>query len=84
MRKLHKDWQLNGVEAIEAVRENDPSTYLRVIASLVPKDIKLTADASEPFLDALRLIQGMQPKPVAIAHPSDRARVIDAIDGDED
>jgi len=36
------------------VREEDPSTYLRVIASILPKELKLTppeADMSDEQLD---------------------------------
>ena len=35
------DWQTHGAAAIAEVRENDPSTYLRVAASLIPKELKL-------------------------------------------
>ena len=38
---LLADWQTNGVAAIQAVRKSDPSTYLRVIAGLIPKEISI-------------------------------------------
>jgi hypothetical protein len=41
---LAADFAKNGVAAIEKVRADDPSTYLRTIASLVPKEIGLNAD----------------------------------------
>ncbi len=34
-----KDFETNGVKAIEKVRQNDPSTYVRVIASILPKEV---------------------------------------------
>jgi hypothetical protein len=30
---------------VERVREEDPGTYLRVVASLLPRDIKIDGDA---------------------------------------
>jgi hypothetical protein len=38
---LADDFEKNGIAAIEAVRKNDPSSYLRVVASLQPKEIEL-------------------------------------------
>jgi Family of unknown function (DUF5681) len=36
---LHESWKTLGKAAIMTVAWTDPSTYLRVVASLVPKDI---------------------------------------------
>lgn len=38
---LYADFQENGIEAITKVRDNDPSTYVRVIAGLLPKEVKI-------------------------------------------
>ena len=35
-----KDFQHHGGSVIEEVREKDPATYLRIAASLVPKEIE--------------------------------------------
>lgn len=35
------DWEQHGPAAICAVRKSDPSTYLRVIAGLVPKEFNI-------------------------------------------
>jgi hypothetical protein len=32
---------MHGAAAIERVRQEDPATYLRVIASLIPKEMKV-------------------------------------------
>jgi hypothetical protein len=40
---LHESWLALGKAAITTVAWTDPSTYLRVVASLVPKDIEVTA-----------------------------------------
>lgn len=37
------DWERCGAAVIQRVRMDDPSTYLRVVASILPKDINLGA-----------------------------------------
>ena len=39
---LCADWKENGPQVIVAVRKNDPSTYLRVVASIIPKELAVT------------------------------------------
>ena len=51
---LLEHWQEHGVEAMDAALKKDPAAYLRVVASMMPKDVKFTADTSEVFLDVLR------------------------------
>lgn len=46
LKTLAEDWQEHGLEVVQQVRANDPSTYMRVIASLLPKDVNLNADIS--------------------------------------
>lgn len=41
---LHEDFQAHGVAAIQAVREKKPDQYLKVIASIMPKDINLNVN----------------------------------------
>jgi hypothetical protein len=52
---LHEDFGKHGVEAIVEVRETKPDQYLKVIASLLPKDVNLniTDDTSEMTDDEL-------------------------------
>ena len=38
---LHDDFMANGVAAIQVVRAEKPDQYLKVIASLLPKDVNL-------------------------------------------
>src|SRR5215471_16412567 len=40
---LLADWQANGPAAIKTVRMRDPSTYLRVAASILPKELMVDA-----------------------------------------
>jgi hypothetical protein len=52
---LHDDFGKHGVDAIVEVRETKPDQYLKVIASLLPKDVNLniTDDTSEMTDDEL-------------------------------
>lgn len=38
---LANDFQEHGQKAIETVRKEDPSTYVRVVANLLPKEIEI-------------------------------------------
>ena len=42
IKALSDDFDANGVSAIARVREERPQDYLKVIASLLPKEIKLS------------------------------------------
>lgn len=42
---LHDDFQEHGVAAIVAVRSERPHEYLKVIASLLPKELKVTTES---------------------------------------
>ena len=35
---MHRAWKENGADALRRVAENDPSTFVRVCASLMPKE----------------------------------------------
>lgn len=54
IKALHEDFEKGGVQAIAEVREKDPSTYMRVVAGLLPKELKIetTSDLSDEQLDA--------------------------------
>lgn len=43
-KDFHNDWLEHGVAAIRDVRKKDPSTYLRVGASLLPKELNINDD----------------------------------------
>ncbi len=56
MQDILTDWQKGGSEAIERVRITDPSTYLRVAASIIPKDFNInnvSEAAFDSFMDDL-------------------------------
>lgn len=54
MRALADDFETNGKEAIVRVREADPSTYLRVCASLMPKEVEVSRPLDDFTDDELR------------------------------
>lgn len=48
---LYADWQANGANVIERVREDRPQDYLKVIASILPKDVNVKVTAIESMND---------------------------------
>ena len=38
---MYDDWRNYGTDVLAAVRQEDPSTYLRIMASLVPKTLQI-------------------------------------------
>lgn len=63
---LARDWEKSGSAAIEKVRTEDPSTYLRVAASIIPKELivdksplgDLSDDELANLLEAVRGLIG--------------------------
>lgn len=51
-----EDWQENGKEVMQAARKKDPSSYFRVVASLIPKSFSL--ENNDGTLD--RFIDGLE------------------------
>lgn len=59
MRSLEADWKENGKESIRQMREEDNTQYVKMVASLVPKDYNvnhndMTEATYEQLLDELR------------------------------
>lgn len=46
LRDLAGVWQDQGIEVARKVAKDDPSTFLRVVASLIPKTVALSVDTS--------------------------------------
>jgi hypothetical protein len=63
---LYADFQEHGPAAIQEMRANDPSGYCRVIAGLLPKELKveakpldqLTDDQLDDIISAIRTADG--------------------------
>lgn len=51
---LHDDFEANGVSTIQRVREERPQDYVKVVASLLPKEFKIetVSDLTDEQLDA--------------------------------
>lgn len=49
LQALHDDFITHGVATIETVRIERPHEYLKVVASLLPKDVNLNHDVSDAF-----------------------------------
>lgn len=60
---LADDFEAHGKEAVERVRQEDPSTYLRVFASLAPKELEihrpLDGITEEMLAEAIAVLQGV-------------------------
>jgi len=41
---LYADWQDNGSETIQKVRETRPQDYLKVVASILPKELNISVE----------------------------------------
>lgn len=49
------DWTANGADVLARVRATDPSAYLRVLFSIIPKDIALAIEHRNGPLDNLEM-----------------------------
>jgi len=47
LRALHISFEEKGVDAIERVIRDDPAGYLRVIASVMPKELEISKNAED-------------------------------------
>lgn len=51
LAELHKDFQAHGSDAITKVRDQKPDAYLKVIASILPKELKVSVDEFDELSD---------------------------------
>lgn len=51
LEALYADFQDHGVDAIARVREEKPDAYLKVVASLLPRDLNLRVNPLEALSD---------------------------------
>jgi hypothetical protein len=47
LRDFHEAWEMHGAFALREVAKDDPSTFVRVAASLLPKEYKVESVTSE-------------------------------------
>lgn len=53
---LYADWQSHGVSTLERVRNEKPDQYLKVVASILPKDLNVNINQMDDLTDE-QLIQ---------------------------
>lgn len=51
LKALHEDFQANGVAAIQTMRADKPAEYVKVIASILPKELNVKIDPIEELTD---------------------------------
>lgn len=61
VQALYDDFKVHGRGAIVAVRERDPSTYVKVIAQLLPKEVTPTRPlegmSDDELIEAINILQ---------------------------
>ena len=78
---FHTVWEEEGLEAIRRCARNDPSTFVRVAASLLPHDINLNVGVNaETFVANFR--QAVSLLGNELPPPPRRMKVIDVDDAD--
>ncbi|PDT82922.1 hypothetical protein [Sinorhizobium sp. BJ1] len=48
---LYEDWQAHGVETLQKVRADKPDQYLKVVASILPKDLNVNINSTDDLTD---------------------------------
>jgi hypothetical protein len=51
LEAMHADFEQNGAAAIVEVRETKPDQYLKVIASILPKDLNVNVNSMDTMTD---------------------------------
>jgi hypothetical protein len=51
LEAMHEDFKAHGVEAIQKVRDEKPDQYLKVIASILPKDLNVNINNMDDLSD---------------------------------
>ena len=56
LENLQDNWEKHGVNALEKAAENDPMQYVKMVASLVPRELKQETSINISFIEALKQI----------------------------
>lgn len=65
LEDLYADWQQHGVKTLETVRLEKPDQYLKVVASILPKDLNVNINQMDDLTDE-QLIQRIRSLDAAI------------------
>jgi len=57
IKDISTHWKRHGVKALNLMYEKDPSSYVRAVTSLIPKDVQLQTDINVNFIDAIKEIE---------------------------
>ncbi len=63
---VQKDWEANGEAVLRIVRCEDPSTYIRVVASLLPKELEIEHKSVSVLQEWLQWVS--EPKVIEAVH----------------
>lgn len=55
---LAADYDVHGAAAIVTLRTEQPAAYIKIVADLMPKDLNLNVDASQAFVEMLKMVSG--------------------------
>ena len=56
LENLQDNWEKHGVNALEKPAVNDPMQYVKMVASLVPRELKQETSINISFIEALKQI----------------------------
>ena len=66
LRDLHASWEKHGVSALDRAVALDPVAYIRVVASILPKDIDFSIDMTvQKAMNAVEAFRMLQALPAA-------------------
>ena len=63
---LSEDFEEHGKGVIEKVRENDPSTYMKIIAQVIPKEHKVSVEFRDQLTAFLEGMHDITPPPIVL------------------
>ena len=56
LENLYENWEKHGVDALEKAAESDPMQYVKMVASLVPRELMKETSINISFIEALKQI----------------------------
>ena len=67
LKDLDEEWRENGRQALKDAREQQPALFVKVVASLLPRDVQISA--ADSFLEALKEINAARQQLRALGAP---------------
>jgi hypothetical protein len=76
---LYEAWQTRGMEAIQAMIDTKPADFVRIIASLLPRELKITAPMSDlsdgELYDLIEQLKRVADRETQLARENAEARI---------